>query len=197
MKGYYRNKEATDEVLKDGWLFTGDLGYIDPDGFLVVIGREKALLISEDGEKFSPEEIEEAIVNSSPVIAQVMVYNDHNKFTSALITVDREKLQRLVTEKNLSTEEDILALLKEQFYRVRMTPEYQGRFPEKWIPSTFQLIDEPFSEKNQFINSTMKMVRYRITGHYKERIDYMYTSRGKAVVNEQNKEAVRKILSLN
>ena len=65
MKGYYKNPEATAETLKDGWLYTGDLGFFDKDDFLVVVGREKALLISEDGEKYSPEEIEEAIVNSS------------------------------------------------------------------------------------------------------------------------------------
>ena len=61
MKGYYKNNEATKETLKNGWLHTGDLGFMDKDNFLVVVGREKALLISEDGEKYSPEEIEEAI----------------------------------------------------------------------------------------------------------------------------------------
>mgnify|MGYP000875632079 CR=1 FL=1 len=59
MKGYYKNEAATKETLKNGWLHTGDLGFMDEDNFLVVVGREKALLISEDGEKYSPEEIED------------------------------------------------------------------------------------------------------------------------------------------
>ncbi|MDZ7613609.1 MAG: AMP-binding protein [Flavobacteriaceae bacterium] len=66
MKGYYKNPKATEETIKNGWLHTGDLGYFDKDNFLVVTGREKALLISEDGEKYSPEEIEEVMALIPP-----------------------------------------------------------------------------------------------------------------------------------
>lgn len=77
MKGYFKNEKASKEVLRDGWLWTGDLGYIDADRFLVVTGRAKALLIAPDGEKYSPEEVEEAIINHSQAVSQLMVYNDH------------------------------------------------------------------------------------------------------------------------
>ncbi|MDX9784665.1 MAG: AMP-binding protein, partial [Spirochaetia bacterium] len=77
MKGYYKNPEATAQTIKDGRLYSGDRGYIDEDGFLYVVGREKALLIAEDGEKYSPEEIEEAITTSTDLIDQIMVWCDH------------------------------------------------------------------------------------------------------------------------
>ncbi len=99
MKGYYKNKEATKETIKDEKLYTGDMGYYDEDNFLVVVGREKALLISQDGEKYSPEGIEEAIKNCSDLIAQTMVYNDHEKYTTALITLDNTALDNLIKQK--------------------------------------------------------------------------------------------------
>ena len=67
------------------------VSFIDSDDFLMVIGREKALLISHDGEKYSPEEIEEAICNCSDLVVQTMIYNDHKKFTTAIITLNIEK----------------------------------------------------------------------------------------------------------
>jgi long-chain acyl-CoA synthetase len=63
MAGYWKNERATADVLRDGWLYTGDLGYLDEEGFLYVLGRVKSLLIADDGEKYSPEEIEEAIAD--------------------------------------------------------------------------------------------------------------------------------------
>ena len=65
MAGYWKNEKATRETIRDGWLYTGDIGYLDQDRFLYVLGREKSLLISSDGEKYSPEGIEEAMVSRS------------------------------------------------------------------------------------------------------------------------------------
>lgn len=70
MKGYWKNPEATAETIVDGWLRTGDMGYLDSDGYLYVLGRTKSLLISNDGEKFSPEGIEESITAKSEYIDQ-------------------------------------------------------------------------------------------------------------------------------
>ena len=85
MKGYFKNPEATAKALRDGWLYTGDLAYLDKDRFLVVVGREKALLIAEDGEKYSPEEIEEAVTFSTDAIDQIMAWCEQKKYTTALV----------------------------------------------------------------------------------------------------------------
>ncbi len=94
MKGYWKNEKATRETIRDGWLHTGDMGYIDEDGFLYVLGRFKSLLISDDGEKYSPEGIEETITDRSPFIDQMMLYNNQNKYTSALLVPNGEALTR-------------------------------------------------------------------------------------------------------
>jgi long-chain acyl-CoA synthetase len=191
MKGYYKNEEATHECIRDGWLYTGDLGYFDEDDFLVVTGRNKALLISEDGEKYSPEGIEEAIVNSSELIGQAMIYNDHKKHTSAVITIDPLKVAKLKSK----DPEEIVALLKSDMNRFKKEEVYKGQFPEKWTPSTLFIAPEPFSEDNKMVNSTLKMVRHAITNHYQNEIDTMYSPEGQKMVNELNIQSIGKILN--
>lgn len=197
MKGYYKNEAATAETIKNGWLHTGDLGYLDEDGFLVVVGREKALLISEDGEKYSPEEIEEAIVNSSSCIEQIMIYNDHQKFTSALITLNKNAIVDLIKKENVKTFESLNKLLKEEMLLFSKQIEFKDKFPGKWIPSNFQVIKEAFSEENQLINSTLKMVRHRITEKYQDRLDLMYVKKAQDVTLKENIKVLEELVSLD
>ena len=133
MKGYFKNETATFKALQEGWLHTGDLGYIDEDGFLMVVGREKALLISKDGEKYSPEEIEEAIMNTegSPVF-QAMLYNDHSPFTTALFVPDREAVTAYLKRNPKAGADDILGLFYDLLQRFRTEPELKERFPSQW-----------------------------------------------------------------
>lgn len=194
MKGYYKNKEATEKTIKGGWLYTGDMGYYDHDNFLVVVGREKALLISEDGEKYSPEEIEEAIMNSSDFIYQVMVYNDHRKFTTALVTLDIPKLQNHIKKNKIANAEILMKDIMKSFFSFKYEKEYANKFPEKWTPSAFRIVPEPFSEENKMINSTMKMVRFKITETYQDLIEDMYTYEGNKIVNPQNMDVVKQFL---
>ena len=82
MAGYWKNPESTADTLRDGYLYTGDLGYMTAEGLLYVKGRFKSLLISSDGEKYSPEGIEESLVELSPYIDQVMLYNNQSAYTT-------------------------------------------------------------------------------------------------------------------
>ena len=102
MAGYWKNEKATAEVLRGGWLYTGDLGYMDTDGFLYVLGRVKSLLIADDGEKYSPEQIEEAITGASPYIEQIMLYNNQSPYTAALLVPAREALRGWLHARGLS-----------------------------------------------------------------------------------------------
>ena len=197
MKGYYKNPEETTNVLINNWLHTGDLGYLDNDNFLVVTGREKALLISDDGEKYSPEEIEEAITNTSKIINQVMLYNDHKKITTSLITLNTEKLNNVIKQKNIKNNEELIKEITDSLYTFKNHNSYKNKFPEKWIPSTFRIIEEPFSEQNQMINSTMKMVRHKIEETYQQDIEKMYTTEGNKPNNEINKRIINNIFKLN
>ena len=186
MKGYYKNPDATAESIQEGWLYTGDLGFIDQDGFLAVVGRKKALLISEDGEKYSPEEIEEAIINSSDMIQQVMIHNDHNKYTSALVTLNENAVQQYVDKNNIDDATVLLEAIKQSFYSFKQEKDYANKFQKKWIPATFRILDEHFTEENHMINSTMKMVRYKIREAHEDKINYMYTNEGGKINNPEN-----------
>jgi len=197
MKGYYKNDTATAETIKNGWLHTGDLGYMDEDDFLVVVGREKALLISEDGEKYSPEEIEEAIVNSSSCIDQIMIYNDHQKFTSALITINKKAVEDLIKRNDIASFKELNTHLKQEMFLFSKQLEFKDKFPGKWIPSNFQVIKDTFSEEDQLINSTLKMVRHRITERYQDRLDLMYTKKAQEMALQENIKVLEELVSLD
>ena len=190
MHGYYKNPKATNEVLKNDMLFTGDLGYIDNDNFLYVVGREKALLISDDGEKYSPDEIEETIVNTSEIIQQLMLYNDHKNKTTCLITLNNTNIKNIISDKKVKTPEQLLDIIANDLFKIKKS---ENTFPTKWLPSTFAIIPEPFSEENKMINSTMKMVRYKITKTYMDTINYMYSKEGKNYKNKKNIDALKNI----
>lgn len=176
MAGYWKNDVATAETLVNGWLHTGDLGYMDKDGFLYVKGRFKSLLISSDGEKFSPEGIEEAITGNSNIIQQIMLYNNQSPYTIAIIVADRSKLKS----------KELIDAIQEDLSRYKSGGEFAGLFPERWLPSTFILANEPFTEQNKMINSTMKMVRSKVEHTYSDRILYTYTAEGKNIYNKFN-----------
>lgn len=196
MKGYWKNPEATAETVRNGYLYTGDLGYMTKEGLLYVKGRFKSLLISSDGEKYSPEGIEESLVEKSKYIDQVMLYNNQSAYTTALIVPNREALKRKLSHLNLTldTEEGRKAAVKkleEELAKYKKGGEFEGMFPERWLPTAFAVLAEPFTEQNQMINSTMKMVRGKIEKAYAARIDYMYTAEGKQPQNQQNIDALK------
>ncbi len=195
MKGYYKNPEATSQALRDGWLYTGDLAYMDKDGFLVVVGREKALLISEDAEKYSPEEIEEAVTNSTEYIDQIMVWCDHKKYSCALVTLDTAKVEKLVKARDIADAAVLLEALKDEFYRFRADDKGK-KVQNAWVPAAFQIVPQSFGEKDSTVNSTMKIVRHRVSTVYRDLIDYSYTSEGMKTVNSRNLETLKKLFKL-
>ena len=196
MAGYWKNPESTAETVKDGWLYTGDLGYMTKEGLLYVKGRFKSLLISSDGEKYSPEGIEEALVGQSKYIDQVMLYNNQSPYTIALIVPNKDNFKRKLAFKNLTLESEegrkyVLKKLNKELNKYKKGGDFEGMFPERWLPSTFAVLPEPFTEQNQMINSTMKMVRGKIEKAYAKRIEFLYTSEGKQIFNEENLESLK------
>ncbi len=199
MKGYWKNEKATAETLKNGWLFTGDMGYMDNDGFLYVLGRFKSLLIGNDGEKYSPEGIEESLVDNSPFIEQTMLYNNQNPYTVGFVVPNKQAITAWLKENGLSpstheAKEKALMKIKEEIDQYFQGGKFQNMFPQRWLPAAVAVLEEGFTEENRMINSTMKMVRDRVVEHYKERLDYLYTPEAKNIVNSMNLEAMTKLL---
>jgi len=191
MAGYWKNEKATREALRDGWLYTGDLGYLDEDGFLYVLGRVKSLLIANDGEKYSPEVIEEAITENSPYIDQLMLYNNQSPCTVGLLVPNKEAILARLREQGLSTrtrEGQVAALqiLQGEIDAFRTGGRFEAMFPQRWLPAAVAVLGEGFTEQNRFLNSTLKMVRGRIANFYRNRIDFLFTPEAKEIVNNQN-----------
>ena len=187
MAGYWKNPEATASTIKDGWLFTGDLGCMDADGFLYVFGRFKSLLIGSDGEKYSPEGIEESMVTLSPYIDQILLYNNQSPYTVALIVPSKEALKRaLPNVDTIEGKKAAVELIQQTVNAFRKGGEFQGMFPERWLPAAFALLPEGFTEHNLMMNSTMKMVRGKIEKHYSDRLTVLMTAEGKNPFSDYN-----------
>ncbi len=190
MAGYWKNPSATAETVVDGWLHTGDMGYMGKDGFLYVLGRFKSLLISSDGEKYSPEGMEEAMVDKSPYIDQIILHNNQNPYTIAIVVPNKEALRREVGNDAAKAAE----LIDAEIRKYRTGGEFGEEFPDRWLPAALAIVDEAFTEQNGLVNSTMKVVRNKVEAHFKERIDYAYTAEGKQLLNEKNLESLSKLL---
>jgi long-chain acyl-CoA synthetase len=201
MKGYWKNEKATMETIRDGWLHTGDLGYVDSDGFLYVLGRFKSLLIGDDGEKYSPEGIEETITDRSPYIEQMMLYNNQEKYTSALLVPNREALARWAKAKNMDvadirSQEAILREIEAVINQYKPGGEFDDLFPSRWLPAAIAIVDEPFTIDNEMLNSTSKMVRGKVVEYHKDKLEFLYTPEAKNIVNPMNIEAIKRFFGI-
>jgi long-chain acyl-CoA synthetase len=132
MLGYYRNPEATKEVLVDGWLYTGDLGIIDKNGYLYIKGRSKNILLGANGQNIYPEEIENKL-NNTKYISESIVFDSHGKIV-ALVYPDYD----VVSSENLSEND-----LNEKLDKIRLEintqiPSYSQIAKMKIHPEEFE-----------------------------------------------------------
>ncbi len=199
MLGYWKNEAATREAIRDGWLHTGDMGYITDDGYLYVLGRFKSLLIADDGEKFSPEGIEEAITEQSPFIDQLMLYNNQKPYTVALLVPNRPALKAYLREKNLTGDADaaskaVLELIERELAEYGAGGRFGNIFPPRWLPSAVAILEDGFTEENGLMNSTLKIVRGKIIDRYQKLIDDLYTPEAKNFANKRNRLAIDRLL---
>lgn len=156
MLGYYKNKQKTEEVFRDGWFMTGDLGYIDKDGFLHISGRKKNVIIAKNGKNVFPEEIED-LLNRSPFIQECLVYGEkdekHNELIAVQIFTDAEAFIEYSEKQDVKiTPELIESVISEEVKKVNsILPQY------KQIRKTY--IRETEFEKT----TTQKIKRYLIS----------------------------------
>jgi len=125
MLGYYENEEETNKVLKDGWFYTGDLGYIDNEGFLFITGRQKNVIVLKNGKNIYPEELE-TLVNQLPYVAESMVYGKEKNddlVVSVKVVYDKEYAKNNWQDKN---QDDIEKLIWEDIKKINQTmPNYK------------------------------------------------------------------------
>ena len=198
MKGYWKNEKSTKETIRDGWLHTGDMGYVDKDGFLYVLGRFKSLLISDDGEKYSPEGIEETITDRSPYIDHLMLYNNQNQYTSALLVPNEEALERWAKNNHVNLadtqgREAVLLEIESVINQYKKGGRFDDLFPSRWLPAAIVILDESFTLDNSLLNSTGKVVRTKVVEYHQDKVDFLYTPEAKNIVNPINTDAIKKL----
>ena len=155
MLGYWNKKKETDQVIINGWLYTGDIGEIDPeDGYLKITDRKKDIIVSTGGDNISPAKIENMITNE-PEIDQCMVYGDKKNYLVALIVPSKDFLHEQEKIKNIIEKINKKLTLLEKIKR-------------------FQLIDENFSIENGLMTPTMKVKRKKVTEKYKNQLEKLY-----------------------
>ena len=192
MAGYWRNPESTAKTVIDGWLHTGDMGYVTDKhpGYLWVVGRFKSLLISADGEKYSPEGYEDSLTDGSKYIEQVILHNNQDPYTIVLIVPNKDNLKEYVKAHGVDTQSEagkkaMLQKIQDEVNEYR-NGKFAGMFPEQWLPKAIAVLPEAFTEQNHMVNSTMKIVRGKVEEYYADRIEYAYTPEGKELYNEKN-----------
>ncbi|MBO4447754.1 MAG: AMP-binding protein [Bacteroidales bacterium] len=193
MAGYWKNPKATEDTIVDGWLHTGDMGYICPfdTDFLYVVGRFKSLLIGSDGEKYSPEAFEDSLPEVSKFVEAAVLHNNQNPYTIALIVPAKDALADYAKGLGLDPasvdgKKAMLSKIQAEIDSYKTGGPHDHLFPDRWLPAAVVICDEPFTIANQMMNSTMKMVRRKVEEHYADRITYAYTPEGKQLFNERN-----------
>ncbi|PWB39073.1 MAG: hypothetical protein C3F02_00430 [Parcubacteria group bacterium] len=166
MAGYYKNETQTAEIIDaEGWLHTGDLGFMDKEGFITIIGRAKDVIVLSTGKNIFPEPIENTL-NESRYISQSMVYGDRDKHISALIVPNFEQLKIWCRKNNVAFnlgEQKIL-----DFYQEKINEKITHLSEVEQI-SNFKLLAEEFTQENGSLTPTLKLRRNRVL----ERIKYI------------------------
>jgi long-chain acyl-CoA synthetase len=173
MKEYYRNPEATAEVLKDGWLYTGDIGLVDDAGNLKITDRKKDIIVTAGGKNVAPQNLENEL-KTDPLISQVMVHGDKRKFLSALVALNAEAARRWADENGVPAgarlHEDPRVIARIQ----RTLDALNARHASYETLKRFAIVPDDFTQETGELTPTLKVKRKVVTQKYKDLLDAFY-----------------------
>ncbi|MDP3883238.1 MAG: long-chain fatty acid--CoA ligase [Candidatus Staskawiczbacteria bacterium] len=174
---YFNNKKQTSKTFdKEGWFCTGDLGFLDKQGYLTIIGRGKEMIVTSGGKNVWPEKVEN-LLNDDKFISQAMVIGNSRKFISALLVPDWQEIEIYLKEQSLPLEEHD-RLIKNSV----LLGAFQKRLSEKINPKLndfekivkFSLLPQEFSQDRDELTPTLKLRRHIVESHYSKTIEKMY-----------------------
>ncbi|MCG2774302.1 MAG: AMP-binding protein, partial [Desulfobacterales bacterium] len=174
-KGYYKNPEATEETLKDGWLYSGDVGELDEDGYLKITDRKKDIIVTAGGKNITPQYIENKL-KFSPYINDAVVIGDKRKFISCLIMIDEDNVVKYAqdnkiqfsTYKDLTQSPEIIKLIQSEMDNVNETLSRVEQVKK------FTILPKKLYEEDGEVTPTMKVKRKYVNEAFSDLIEAMY-----------------------
>jgi len=173
--GYFDDPEETAKTIKDGWIKTGDAGYFDQFGHLIVIDRQKDIMFLNDGTRFSPQELENRI-KFSPYVEQAMVFGDKRDMVTAMVSIDMENVGNWANKRDipyttlmdLSQNDRVIELIREELQRINQ------RLPKEMCIRRFALLPKALHPDDGELTRTRKLKRAVINERYGEMIEALY-----------------------
>jgi len=176
--GYYENPEETAEVLKDGWFYTGDAGYFDDDGHLVIIGRKQDIIRTREGEAFSPDFIETRL-KFSPYIKEAVIWGEGHEFLTAFINIDFGNVGNWAEDRKIpyTTYTDLSQQTAVEGLILGEVGEVNKQLPDSMKLVRIILLYKLLDADDEELTRTGKVRRKFVFEQYKPLIDAMYTDK--------------------
>ncbi|HEU4392975.1 MAG TPA: long-chain fatty acid--CoA ligase [Solirubrobacterales bacterium] len=173
-QGYHKNEEATRETIVDGWLHTGDIGEIEPDGFIKITGRKKDIIITAGGKNITPANLE-AEIKQHPLVSQCVVVGDRRPYLVALVTLDPEEAAAYAQENELeATPEQLAANPDVKASIMAHVDQINQNFARVEQVKKIAVLPHDLSQESGELTPTLKVKRAVVTSKHEDEIEQLY-----------------------
>jgi len=184
--GYYQNPEETDKALKDGWFYTGDAGYLDEDGHLIIIGRKQDIMRTVEGEAFSPDFIETRL-KFSPYIQESVIWGEGQQYLTGFINIDFGNVGNWAEDRKIpyTTYTDLSQQPAVEEMIIGQVAEVNTQLPKPMQLKKIILLYKMLDADDEELTRTGKVRRQFVFDQYKDLIDAMYSDKAELPVTGQ------------